>query len=370
MHKENQPVILENADNIENPKRDYKGLQDFILVHRTDRMPTDNRLKSVAEEEKIVMQYPFNGKIYEFSHEGGKNSIQYVLNNEIQIGDWKDCKYTVMIPFSDVPKELVGGVSPGNTYTISGVDLTKNCYILCRRGEAEELRRNNSKLAFNNIIECEGNNIEGASKILMKLLGYRVEEPNSIMEYDSWKDKESEEIMKDIMEKNGFEYKGYTEDALDKENAIRGINSKLAIYLCIRNNSLVKNLKDTDTIFEQLKITPYSQDELKYINLMWLKLEKENIIVKDEKKKFIENVIDMDENELEKWLTENTDSEESKSMADFAQRSLRMHRTERENTTLKNYSVIEHVRNDIINRCVIEGIALSRMEELKMEKNK
>lgn len=366
LHRENKPVILEKEDDIKNPQKNYQGLQDFILIHRTDKMPTDNRLKSVAEE-KIRIQYPFNGKIYEFSYERGKNSIQYVLNNEIQIGDWRECKYTIMIPFKDIPKEIIGGVSPGNTYTIGGVDLTKNCYILCKRGEAEELRRENPKLALNNIIECEGSNISGASKVLMKLLGYRVEEPNNTMDYDSWEDKESEEMMRNIMKKNGFECEGYTEKALEKENAMRAVNSRLAIYLGIRNYGLVKGLEDRDTILEQLEnLVSYSEKDLAYINLMWSKLEKENIIVDSEKKKFIENIISMNENQLQDWINESSIRDEFKDMEEFIQESLNRHKAKKQTTTLKNYSIIEHVKNDVINRCVIEGIALSRKEEIEI----
>lgn len=362
LHRANLPVILEKKDDIENPHRDYKGLEDFVLVHRTDRMPTGNRLKSIAEEEKIIIRYPFNGKIYEFPCDGEKNSIQYILNNEMQIGSWKDCRFTVIIPVSEINKELIGGVSPGNTYTIGGVDLTKKCYVLCKREDAQELRKENPKLALNNIIECEGNSIEGASKILLKLLGYRVEEPENIYNYDSWNDKESEENMKNIMKKNGLRYEGYQEKANYEEYAIRGVNVRIAIYSGIKKYGLIQSKKDVDIIINQFNFCPISKEALGCIDIMYSKLEDENIIVSPENKKFIKSIIGMEEEELCKWMENKGSNIEFNEMIDFTRKRLNLHREKKQKNPRQNYSIIAHVKEDIINKSVFEAIALSRDE--------
>lgn len=360
LHRENQPIVLEKEDDIQNPEKKFFSLQDFILIHRTDRMPTDNRLKSIAEEEKDSIRYPFNGTLYEFPCECKKNSLQYTLNHELQAGSWKDCQYTIMIPFADVPKELIGGVSPGNSYTIGGIDLTKNCYVLCQKGKAEELRRSNPKLALFNILEWENEDLEGASHILMKLLGYRVEEPENEIAYDSWKDKKSQEMMKTIMEQNGFEYKGYTKEAMQKENALRGINAMVAIYLGIKDNGLVSNLEDVGSILKQFNFSPYSQEQLKYINLLFSKLEREDIILEPEKKNFIQNLLSQDASSLETWLCDSFNCEACPDLVDFTKESLKKHKN-------KAHYVLENVQTDVINKTVLDGIAYSKFKGIEKE---
>lgn len=359
LHKENQPIFLEKADDIENPQKNYTGLQDFILVHRTDRMPTDNRLKSIAEDEKDSIRYPFNGRLYEFPCEYKKNSLQYTMNHELQAGSWKDCEYTVMIPFSDVPKELIGGVSPGNSYTMGGVNLTKNCYVLCPKGKAEELRRNNPKLALYNILEWESKDLEGASHILMKLLGYRVEEPENTIAYDSWKDKEAQETMKVVMEQNGFEYKGYTKKAMQEENALRGINAMVAIYVGIKDNGLVTCLDDVNPIFRQLNFSPYSKEQLKYVDLLFSKLEIADITLEPEKKDFIQNLVMQDASSLESWLCEPSNCEACPDLVDFTKNSLGKHKEETNN-------VLEHVLTDVIHKSVLDEIANCKLKEIDL----
>lgn len=360
LHNANLSVVLEEKDDIENPPRDYKGLENFVLVHKTDRMPTGNRLRSVAEEKKVIVRYPFNGKIYEFPCDGEKNSIQYIMNNEIQIGSWNDCRYTIIIPFSDIPKGVVGGISPGNTYTIGGVNLTKNSYILCKKGDAKELRRENPKLALNNIIECEGNSIEGMSKILIKLLGYRVEEPESIYAYDTWEDKESEKIMKEIMEKNGIKYVGYIEESEEKENAIRQLNARLAIYIGIKKQGLITNKKDVDIIFEQFNLVPISEESLTNMDILYSKLESENIIITPEKKNIIKSISGMKEEELYNWMEDQDSSSELKKIKDFIKERAELYREKKQKNN--NYSIAAHIKEDMINKIVLEAIDLSRDE--------
>lgn len=362
LNRKQIPIRLEKSDNIDNPERNYKGLEDLVFVHRTDRIIKNNRLTTEAEDSKQKLKIKFNGKEYEYEADSRKDTLQFVVNNEIQDSGWKNCKYTIVIPVKDIPKEIIEGVSPGNAYTIGGVDLTKNCYVLCKEEDAEELRRQNPQLALKNIIACKGNSTRNYSQILLKLLGYRVEQPNSEFDYDSWKDQESEAMLRQIVEKNKIDYRGYIEKGVDKDNSIRKIKAMLGIYQCIKKNDLVRNPKEAENILEQMQMfQDYNEDDYRILGVLYKKLEKIGIEIKQQEQQYFEQIKEMQQLDQIFSFVNNNDNISNK-MKKFIISKCKEY-TEAENLETDENVKLKHFKSQILNKIIIDSIEEDREKE-------
>jgi len=366
LNQEQIPIMLEQKDNLDNPKKDYNGLEDIVFVHRTDRTIKNNRLTTEAEDSKRKQNIEFNGKKYEYQANSKKDTLQFFVNNEIQLESWENCKYTVIIPAKDIPRETIGGISPGDAYTMGGVLLTKDCYILCTGENAEELRRQNPKLALKNIVTCKGNSTKNYSQILLKLLGYRIEQPGDEVNYDSWKDKQAEAKLKQIAEKSGIEYGGYSEKGIEKDSSSMKINAMVGIYKCIKENNLVTNEQESSNILEQMEMfSAYNEEDYNMIDLLYKKLEETGIQIEQKEQQYFREIIDIQElDEISSYVQNNADIPDD--MKEFITTACQGHK--KDSNESKN-SNIQKIKSSILNKMIIDNIKESRIKESEHSEN-
>ena len=100
--------------------------------------------------------------------------MHFTANNEVNTDhgylNCDDCKYAVLIPFVDIPKDNIKG-EESDMYTVNGgPTLTGNSYILCPKGKKEEVEKSNPGVQ---IIEYEGESVRGYAGAFLSTLGYR-----------------------------------------------------------------------------------------------------------------------------------------------------------------------------------------------------
>lgn len=189
----NLPIVLTNEDKyiIDRPREYEKnGLDSLILVHKTRYIPSGSVIKSPLDAKATHDNVTFyiEGKKYEYDFKRKRNTVHFAVNGEVsshEFGEWDDCKYAVLIPFSDVPREQIKDGSPVDTYTDGSVKLTSNSWILCPKGEGERLKELNPEVQ---VLEYEGENVQNYASTFLTALGYRNEK---IGKYQ-WLDDESE----------------------------------------------------------------------------------------------------------------------------------------------------------------------------------
>ena len=198
LNDNNIPIVLTEEDKkaiIEIP-REYKekGMESIVLVHKTDYIPHGSKIRSNREAKAIAgtIDAKFNdGSDYKIDVPSKRRTVHFSMNGEVRshsYGNWDNKKYAIIIPFNDIPKENIASANPEDTWTKDSVRLTDNTWILCPKGEKEQIQEENPNI---NIIEYEGECVSGYVNSFVTNLGYRYEEVG----VHSWNDeKSSEEI--------------------------------------------------------------------------------------------------------------------------------------------------------------------------------
>ena len=122
MKENNIPIVLTEEDKYITPQeKEYKGLEDFILVHKTDFIPTQSKIKSAKDSQALVNeQIILNGKEYNYMYKRERNTVHFAVNGEVSshaYGNWDNCKYAVLIPIIDIPKEKIEMFASVDTFT-------------------------------------------------------------------------------------------------------------------------------------------------------------------------------------------------------------------------------------------------------------
>ena len=290
LEKNNIPVIFTEEDKkIIDQECDYTKLEDLILVHRTNYSPTSSKIKSDKEAcATVSSKITLNGKEYEFPVELDRNTVHFAINGEvsehIEGNAWNSMKYTVMIPFVDVPREQIIAARQEDTYTRGGVNLTDNSWIICPKQEREKIKSQNPEVR---VIGYEGENAKDCAPAILSAIGYKAEE----IGMHSWLDDfDNEKFRELVVEKENF-YSGIHAESKEaqEEELLNNINWVVAAFNVIKNNHLVEKEEDIDQINEQLEeydvymgtLGTLSKDELQ---ILYQGLEKFGIEISEENK--------------------------------------------------------------------------------------
>lgn len=245
-------VILTDSDKISfYTPSNYSSTSSLMCVHKTNYMPTANIIKS-AKDSNVNMkkEISLNGKQYEYSYNSARSTVHFAVNDEVSshsYGSWDDCKYAVLIPFEDIPKEKIGRAAPMDTFTRGSVDISENTWILCPKNEVDQLKVFNPKA---HILGYEGENVKGFSRPLLTQLGYPGEEVGMW----GWEDNTSNKRFYELMEKEEIKigthtYTYFAED----ERILTSINHAVALSKMLRDNHLITSVEDIPNIMEQLQ---------------------------------------------------------------------------------------------------------------------
>lgn len=252
----NIPVILTEADKyiIDRPREyEEKGLDSLILVHKTRYIPNNSTIKSPKDAEaKVQAETTIEGKKYDYAYKRARNTVHFAVNGEVLshgLGGWDDCKYVILIPFTDIPKEQIMSAAPMDTYTYGSVKLTPNTWILCPKGEIEEISKKNPGVQ---VLEYDGESVHGFANAFISTLGYRTEEIGEM----KWGDNISNLQYSKLIDREGFKryIHLYTRENNTEEDR-DGINVAIEILKKVKENTFLDSQEKISNIYKELNDT-------------------------------------------------------------------------------------------------------------------
>ena len=161
LEERNIPVILHEEDKeIFCIPKDFKGTEDFILVHKTDMAPKNSRIITASEsgDKYLTDEIEINGEKHEISYKQERYVVNFALNHEVishSEGNWDNTKYAILIPWNSIPNEQIIGGLASDIFTNGSVDI-KDGYILAPKGEKEQIKKDNPELT---VIEYDGDRV-------------------------------------------------------------------------------------------------------------------------------------------------------------------------------------------------------------------
>lgn len=267
----NIPVILTEADKhiIDRPREyEEKGLNSLILVHKTRYMPNGSVIKSPKDvEAKTQAETTIEGKKYDYAFKRARNTVHFAVNGEVsshELGEWDDCKYAILIPFVDIPKEQIMSAAAMDTYTYGSVKLTQNSWILCPKGEIEEISKKNSGVQ---VLEYEGENVQGYANAFISTLGYRVEE------IGKWSlgDDTSQSQYFELISREGLKWVTHYNSRESKiETNRESINVAIEILKKVKENTFLDSQEKISYLYKELN-TQSMQHLEDYTNVVIVK---------------------------------------------------------------------------------------------------
>ena len=267
----NIPVILTEADKhiIDRPREyEEKGLDSLILVHKTRYIPNGSVIKSPKDvEAKTQAETTIEGKKYDYAFKRARNTVHFAVNGEVsshELGEWDDCKYAILIPFVDIPKEQIMSAAAMDTYTYGSVKLTQNSWILCPKGEIEEISKKNSGVQ---VLEYEGENVQGYANAFISTLGYRVEE------IGKWSlgDDTSQSQYFELISREGLKWVTHYNSRESKiETNRESINVAIEILKKVKENTFLDSQEKISYLYKELN-TQSMQHLEDYTNVVIVK---------------------------------------------------------------------------------------------------
>ena len=252
----NIPVILTEADKhiIDRPREyEEKGLDSLILVHKTRYIPNGSVIKSPKDAEaKEQAETTIEGKKYDYAYKRARNTVHFAVNGEVLshgLGGWDDCKYAILIPFTDIPKEQIMNAAPMDTFTYGSVKLTPDTWILCPKGEIEEISKKNPGVQ---VLEYDGESVHGFADSFISTLGYRTEGIGEM----KWIDDISNTQCTGLLLREGFKvslHRGTRES--NTEGDREGINVAIEILKKVKENTFLDSQEKISNLYKELNDT-------------------------------------------------------------------------------------------------------------------
>ena len=125
---ESNPAPIKDLSNPDDWKSRSKIAQlsadDFVLVHRTNRLPVGGMIHPAMQPETLraTVHFLLNGPVS--NHHWGN--------------DWEHCKYTILVPLVSLDKETRSRIvtfNPADTYFVGSVKLPKGSVVLGRKAD-------------------------------------------------------------------------------------------------------------------------------------------------------------------------------------------------------------------------------------------
>jgi len=252
--------VLSDSSNKEAPN--YTSSEDFVFVHVTDFAPQNSTIYTPKDTEKkyTLATCIINGKdcTEEIKREEARDTVHLSVNHMVRQndgGDWNHTRYAIFVPGNKMPKEkLIGGV-PVDVFAEGSLNV-KDAYMLCPRGERENIQKNNPDMT---IIEYEGDKVVEYADSFVETLGYRLETGGR----QNWTDETAAKQFRSIIEKEGLYY-GLHSGSKDKQQEDRqnAINRRVALYKFIKDNNMILNRDDVINMEISSRETEFGLGEL------------------------------------------------------------------------------------------------------------
>lgn len=236
---------------VEELDHNYTSLNEFCWVHKTNYLPQNSVIKTTNNSTLKKDNVSINGKSYEYEYSNiSRNTVHGAINSEVsshEYGSWDNCKYAIIIPFTDMPLNNLKNFNVVDTYFESDIKIPSSAIILCPKEEMKKVKENNPNV---NIVGYTGkSNVTDFANRMVYLSGYRYE----TVEKYGWQNLTNQKRAKSVVLNNGFSTgKHFGTNENIKERALKGLKKFVKILEIIENNNLVNNDNLYD-IFNQLK---------------------------------------------------------------------------------------------------------------------
>lgn len=250
----NIPIVLSEDDKkLENiGMADRKGFDEYVLVHKTQYPPNNDRIQSVKEAQIFGSDtITLSGQEYRYSFQKERDTVHFAVNGEVEEhlygNNWDQSKYIVLIPLKDIPKETIGAANEVDTFTNGGVNLTTDTVILCPESEVEKINKSNKKAM---VVGYEGENARGYGNAMVPILGCL----RQGIENWEWNSENASKEFRNLMEANGINtlHHTYTKEAYE-ENARTANNALSALLNVLKSNrDLLTQKENYDSAYEKI----------------------------------------------------------------------------------------------------------------------
>ena len=182
----NTPLILTNTDPIVENESEFDKVDDYILVHKTKYVPTDNEIKNLTNSNvKATTQVNTGITTINVDFLNKRDTVHFAVNGEVSsnvaTSVFEGRKYAVLIPIKDV-KNITNFVVQ-DTFTDGNVNIEKGI-ILCPENEIKETQEKNPNTIV--IGYKDSQTVDGYANKILSIMGYKYEK----VQDHSWENSE------------------------------------------------------------------------------------------------------------------------------------------------------------------------------------
>lgn len=228
------PILDESDMYINENPRDYSSTKALIGVHKTNYAPRDNKIITTREtDRRFDSSITIKGKKYNYSYSYNRATTHMCMNGEVgshMLGNWNDCKYAVLVPFDDIPREQIVSGNDADTFTRGAINLQENTWILCPQDEVEKVKNNNPCV---HVLGYDGKNAKGYGNALLSNLGYRYEAQGD----GFWRNYDDQKEYEALMTREGFSLSRHVSTHYyDDDETLAEISEYIEIAKILRDN--------------------------------------------------------------------------------------------------------------------------------------
>ena len=320
-----QPVLTAD-DKIESKiQSDFSDLSSLVFVHKTRYLPENSEIKTT---NNAGVQHKYTVNIdeinYEFLCQSQRRTVHGASNGEVTghlLGEWKDCKYAIIIPFSDIQPSQISVAIPADITVRDNVKITQDSWILCPRNEVENAQKKNPNV---HVLGYDGENVQGYADSFITQLGYKKERIGQVGWEPISGEKDDNPEFYGLMEQNYIkQQKHFDSEDRHEEAQMEDISVIIEICKIIKDNGLINNEADIERISNQIlkNITVVDKhgERLKWhigiadmrasrISILAKRLENNGFKIDDKYKKFLTGISNATNGET---VRESIEKEES-----------------------------------------------------------
>ncbi len=196
-------------------RKKIESINDIVMIHKTDYIPTNNTIKSSKSSGVTEPFYlNLNGEEYRIDVPLERKTVHFCLNAEVvnhAISSFSNRKYAVIIPMNKYDMNNIEAGEPADLFSKKDVEIPKGSYILCPQKEMEFIEDKNVNL---DVIGYEGETVdEYANMYISKVLGYKLE---NIESAHGWGNQFDNAKFREIISEYNIKYSSHTESETQK----------------------------------------------------------------------------------------------------------------------------------------------------------
>ncbi len=370
-----QPVLTAE-DKVESKiQSDFSDLSSLVFVHKTRYLPENSEIKT-TNNAGVKHKYTVNidGMNYDFLCQSERRTVHGTSNGEVTghlLGEWKDCKYAIIIPFSDIPRGHVSVAVPADITVRDNVRITQNSWILCPRNEVEDAQKKNPKV---HVLGYDGENVQGYADSFITQLGYKKERIGQVNWEPISGEKDDGPEFYGLMEQNFIKQQKHF-DSEDKREEMQMEDISIIIEICkiIKDNGLINNEADIERISNQISknitvVDKHGERQKWYIGIAHMRASRISILAKR-----LENNGFKIDDKYKKFLTGISNATNGETVRESIEKEESCYECQNSNIAefYKEYKNADYAtKDDVILRSIFKAVGQSILKEKEEEQER